>query len=309
MAQRVRRIAITLLAVGVARVSGADDVFLRGGGRLSGVVVERTKDKVVVETGPGLVTMPMSRVERIVESRSSLEAYQERVAALAPGDVPGWADLARWAAEHDLLTQSRRAWQRVLAADPSHPEANAALGRVQQDGAWMTSDEAYRARGYVEYAGRWVTPAEHEALLRERAAEEQAARERREATARAEQEEAWAREQRAAAQSADSGGIPLLFGGNGWSDGAVWGNGGYWGANGLWVNDGAWAGNGLWGGRGSWRGGHRDQGGRGGGSRPGGPGRLPTPAPQPTAQPSPPPPPKAKPGAVVVPRFPVPRKD
>jgi hypothetical protein len=304
-----RRIAITLLSVAFAGTSAADEVLLRGGGRLSGVVVERTKDKVVVETGPGLVTMPMSRVERIVESRSPLEVYQERVAALAPGDVAGWADLARWAAEHDLQTQSRRAWQRVLAADPSHPEANAALDRIQQDGVWMTSDEAYRARGYVEFGGRWVTPAEHEALLRERAAEEQAARERREATARAEQEEAWAREQRAAAQSSDSGGIPLWWGGNGWSDGAVWGNGGYWGANGLWVNDGAWAGGGLWGGNGSWGGGHRGPGGRGGGSHPREPNHPPTPAPQPTAQPSPPPTHKAKPGAIVIAPFPRPRED
>ena len=148
----------------------------------------------------------MKRIERIVESRSALEEFHERAAALAPGDAAGWATLARWAAERDLVTQSREAWQRVLAADPAHPEANAALGRVELDGEWVSEDEAYRARGYVEYEGRWVTPAEHEALVRERAAEEASARERREAELRVREAEARAREAEARAARGRGGG-------------------------------------------------------------------------------------------------------
>jgi len=198
MLQPASRTAAVLLALALGGVCTADEVFLRGGGRLTGVVVERTKDKVVVETGPGRVTLPMSRVERIVEGRSSLEMYGERAAALVPGDVQGWTELARWAADHDLLTQSREAWQKALAADPSNPEANAALGRVEVDGVWMGREDAYRARGYVPFEGRWVTPAEHEALVRERALEEQAARERREAELRVREAEARARRPRRA---------------------------------------------------------------------------------------------------------------
>jgi hypothetical protein len=184
------------------------------------VIVERTKDAVVIETAPGRLTFPMKRIERIVESRSALEEFRERAAELAPGDSAGWAMLARWAAERDLLTQSREAWQRVLAADSSHPEANAALGRVELDGEWVTEEQAYRTRGYVEYEGRWVTPAEHEALVRERAAEEASARERREAELRVREAEARAREAEARAreaeataqQSTEDGGIPLGWG-------------------------------------------------------------------------------------------------
>jgi hypothetical protein len=199
--------------------AASDEIRLRGGGRVTGVIVERTKDAVVIETAPGRLTFPMARVLEIMESRSALEEYQERAAALGPGDAAGWAALARWAAERDLLTQSREAWQRVLAADPSHPEANAALGRVELDGAWVTEAEAYRARGYVEYEGRWVTPAEHEVLVQERAAEEASARERREAElrvreaeARAREAEARAREAEAAAQQTTEEGIPLWWG-------------------------------------------------------------------------------------------------
>jgi hypothetical protein len=213
-------IAVLLYALPAALA--ADEVVLRSGGRVRGVIVERSADRIVIETGPGRVTLPTSLVEKVVESRSALEVYQERAASLSPGDGVGWADLARWAAERDLLTQAREAWQRVLALDPSHPEANAALGRVEVDGAWMTAEEGYRARGLVPFEGRWVSPAEHEALVRERLAEEVFDRERRaadlrvrEAEARAREAEARAREAEAAAQPVDDGGIPLWWGGGG----------------------------------------------------------------------------------------------
>ena len=155
-----RRAAIGLVTAGLATATASsDEILLRSGGRVSGVVVERTPSAIVVETGPGRVTLSMALVEKVVEGRSALEAYHERAAALEPGDVEGWAALARWAAERDLVTQSREAWQRVLSADPSHREANAALGRVEVDGTWMGEAEAYRARGYVSFEGRWVTPA------------------------------------------------------------------------------------------------------------------------------------------------------
>ena len=57
----------------------------------------------------------------------------------------------------------------------------------------MGQDEAYRARGYVSFEGRWVTPPEHEALVRERAAEEASERETREAGLRVREAEARAR--------------------------------------------------------------------------------------------------------------------
>ena len=164
-----RRVLGPLAAVLLATAPAlGDEIYLKGGGRVSGRIVERTATRVAIETGPGRVTLPLTRVERIVEGRSTIEAFAEQAADLAAGDVAGWADLARWAEQRDLLTQARFAWQRVLATDPGHPEANAGLGRVPVDGEWMSSDDAYRARGYVPYEGRWLTPAEHEAAVRER---------------------------------------------------------------------------------------------------------------------------------------------
>ena len=159
MRPRLRNTLGSLIALGLASgpVAG-DEVFLKGGGRVSGRVVERTATRVAIETGPGRVTLPMSRVERIVEGRSAVETFAERADALAPGDVHAWAELARWAEERDLLTQARLAWQRVLAQDPRNPEANAGVGRIALDGVWMSPDDAYRAQGYVSFEGRWLTP-------------------------------------------------------------------------------------------------------------------------------------------------------
>ena len=180
-------------------------------------------------------TLPLSRVSRVVEAGSSLATFQERAARIGWNDVDGLADLARWAADRDLATHARHTWERVLALDPGHPEANEALGRVYQDGAWMSATDASRARGLVELEGRWVTPAEHDAMLRQRAADELARADRREAELRVREAEARAREAEARAREAESyadqaegtsDGIPywwVLSGGGGpW-----WPGGGY----------------------------------------------------------------------------------
>jgi hypothetical protein len=60
----------------------ADEIHLKNGGRVSGRIVERTATRVSIETGPGRVTLPLSRVERIVEGRSSIEVFAERSAEL-----------------------------------------------------------------------------------------------------------------------------------------------------------------------------------------------------------------------------------
>jgi hypothetical protein len=203
---------------GLAR---ADEVRLKGAGKVTGQIVERTETAVVVETGPGRVTIARARIERIVESRSAIEVYGARALVLRPTDAEGWTGLARFAAENGLSAQSRQAWSRVLAVEPDNPEANAALGRAQIEGRWMSEDEAYRTHGYVPFEGRWVSPDEHDALLRERAADEAAERERREAELRLREAEARAREaeanaraaEAAAAGTAPDGGIPYWVAG------------------------------------------------------------------------------------------------
>lgn len=195
-----RTLACTAAVACFALGAGADELELRGGGRLRGIIVERTPTAITIETGPGRVTLPLTRVVRVLDGRSALEAWRERSSRLSQGDAAGWAQLARWAGDNELLTQARMAWERVLVLDPDNPEANAALGNVRRDGHWTTPEQPLPEPP--------AAPAERSS------AAEQAARVR-EAEARAREAEARARAAEAAATATvqtdggDSGGIPI----------------------------------------------------------------------------------------------------
>ncbi len=218
-----------LIAVSAA---SAEDIQLRGGGRVSGILVQKTDRSITIETSPGLVTLPMSRVESIVPSRSALQVWRERSSALADRDVEGWAALARWAQAQRLETQARLAWDHVLSLNPRHAEANEALGRVQVGGAWMSREDGYRAQGLVPFDGRWVARSEYQALVEQRTAEAAASLAQREAElrireaqARAQEAEARARGAEAATAMSDAGGygygaVGYGYGGVGYGSGA-----------------------------------------------------------------------------------------
>jgi hypothetical protein len=218
-----RAIIVLSLLPGLA---AADEILLKNGGKLTGQVVSEDARMLVVEVGPGRVSVPVANVLRIERGQTTLSVFRDRASRLSPEDVQGWLGLGFWALERDLVTQAHEAFVRVLRLDPQNAAANTALGRVQQDGRWMSADDAYRARGYVRYEGEWMTPVEHEARLRARTAEAQAAAAQREGELRAREAEARARQAEAEARRAEAeaqagqaeGGIPLW---GGWGGGTV----------------------------------------------------------------------------------------
>lgn len=215
------RLAVVLLAL-APTLARADSVFLKGGGEIKGEVVDRRADAIVMEVGPGRITLPMSRVLRVVSSTTDLGVYNARAAALAPRDVAGWLDLARWAQGRQLATQARGAYAHVLTVDGNNATAHAALGDVLVADRWMSLAAANSARGLVEFEGAWMTPEERQDRVTERAeaeGERQAAREAearvREAEARVREAEARARTAEADARQADqpvSNGLPYPYG-------------------------------------------------------------------------------------------------
>ena len=168
----------------------ADDVHLKGGGRLTGEIVGHTEDSVTVDIGAGTMTVRLSSVVRIEEGTSPLEEYRARAASVAAEDAEAWRQLGRWAADEGLSTQSREAWSKVRAILPDDPEANRALGLVQHDGRWVTEEESYLARGFVEFEGEWMMPAERQSIQAERRAREETDRKAMEAQIEAD-EAAW----------------------------------------------------------------------------------------------------------------------
>jgi hypothetical protein len=211
----VRRLGRGLLVVvAFALPAAADDIFLKGAGKVSGRILEQTDAAVTVEVSGGTMVVPRQRIDRIDAKRSPVEEYAERAAKLGRDDAAGWKELALYASDNEMYTKAREAWERVLALTPGDPEANAALGRVLVGGNWVSEADGYRARGYVQFEGEWMTPAEQQRILQERAAGrgQQAQRDAEKKTREAEEERARA-QAKAQAEQESEGGLPLWWGG------------------------------------------------------------------------------------------------
>jgi len=196
-------VAVVACGIVVPCGTSADEVWLKGGGRLVGEVLERTATQLMLEVGPGHVSVPISRVERVVAGPSPLSVYRSRLSRLRRDDLAGWLDLAAWAEARELGRQSRDAYAHVLTLDPTNAAAHHALGHVLVGDSWMSLDESYRARGYVLFEGAWVLPEERSAILKERAESTVAEQARAEAEARAREAEARARAAEAEARRAE----------------------------------------------------------------------------------------------------------
>jgi len=215
--------AILIIALAAVPVF-ADDVYLRGGGQITGEIVEQTDDSVTVDIGGGTITARMSTVVNIEKSTSPLQEYRARAAKVPAGDAETWRKLARWAGGQALSSQAREAYREVVAILPDDQEANKALGMVQLDGKWVTEEESYRARGYVKFEGQWMTPAEQQSILADRQAQQardEADRQANEAKVQAiEAEQQAAKDREAAERESDQ-----------WNNTVYWGWGagpGYW---------------------------------------------------------------------------------
>ncbi len=173
--QAAGRLALGLVLVcGSGRALG-DIVHLRAGGRVEGRIVEEGPDSISVKTRFGVQRIASADVLRIERKETLEETVERRLKTLAPNDVAGRLDLARFCKENQLTAEWKSLLEKVLAIDPENAEAQAALGREKVDGRWMTLAErtdyqkrkeiaAKRAHGLVEYQGRWMSKEEKEAL-------------------------------------------------------------------------------------------------------------------------------------------------
>jgi len=218
----VKRV-IVIIALAAVPVL-ADDVYLRGGGQITGQIIEQTDDSVTVDIGGGTISAKMSTVVNIEMSTSPLQEYRARAAKIPGGDAEAWRELARWAKGQALSSQAREAYREVVAILPDDQEANNALGMVQLNGKWVTEEESYRARGYVKFEGQWMTPAEQQTILADR----QARQARQEADRQANEAKVKAIE---AEQQADKEREAEDREANQWNNQVYWGWGagpGYW---------------------------------------------------------------------------------
>ncbi|MEN8163156.1 MAG: hypothetical protein ABFS37_03425 [Acidobacteriota bacterium] len=193
------KLGIVIIALAAIPVS-ADDVYLRGGGQITGEIIARTEDSVTVDIGGGSMTAKMSSVVRIDEGISPLQEYRARAEAIPAGDAEAWRELAKWATGRALSSQASKAYSQVVTILSDDQEANRALGRVQLDGKWVTEEESFLSRGFVEFEGHWMTPGERQAILADRRARKNADRQANEAKIQAIEAEQKAEREREAVE-------------------------------------------------------------------------------------------------------------
>ncbi len=169
MVPRIRTLwSVLLIVVLFGGTAIADVLYLKKGGRLEGVLVGETATSLTIDVGVGRISLPRSAVQKVERKESALSEYRTRLAAIEPGDVQAFAELARYAAGNGLRTEARLMWARVVSLDPNNVEGHLYLGHVLVAGRYMEADEDQRAQGMVRFDGRWMTPGEQDSLLRER---------------------------------------------------------------------------------------------------------------------------------------------
>jgi len=130
-------LAVPLLAAGAAL---ADVVYLKSGRKFEGAVEEKG-DQVILRLERGSFTFPKADVDRVEKSTPPWEVYEQKAKALAPGDVTGHLDLAKWCKANGLSQRMRKEFEQVILFEPDNEEARAGLGHKQIGGKWRTPEE------------------------------------------------------------------------------------------------------------------------------------------------------------------------
>ena len=130
-------------------------------------VVEQRADAVVLEVGPG----PRDAAAGARRAHRRAAPSPSPCTASAPRASPRatWRAGSRsphWAEQHDLRTQAREACEHVARRRSRRTRPRTARSATCCiDGRWLSRARRYRARGFVEFEGHWMTPGERERRL------------------------------------------------------------------------------------------------------------------------------------------------
>jgi len=165
MVRKIRCIAVMLavLVSGVVVQSAcADLIRLGSGGELRGKMDRRSRKpsqpEITINTLSGaVVVVEREQVQFVTTRPLSVEEYETRVHTL-PDEIDAHWELANWCFKKNLKKQRRTHLKRIVELDPNHARAQRGLGRVKQNGEWISHDELMLREGYVKHKGRYVTP-------------------------------------------------------------------------------------------------------------------------------------------------------
>jgi len=149
-------------------VGSRADVFeLKGGGTISGEIVDRgEKGEFVIRTPEGvLVTFSKKQLQR-VEQRDQTRLDYETKSRAMPDTVEAHRKLVTWCKKEKLNKLADHHRRRVLELDPTDKKARESLGYQNHHGRWLTREEIMAERGLRYFDGTYRTP--QDIALRER---------------------------------------------------------------------------------------------------------------------------------------------
>ena len=139
-------------------------ILLRDGSKISGDLLKRTTTELHLKVD-GLDLVVAKKDVKAIDGKDLatdyVGMYQERVAALEPGDAESRYTLALWCDKHGLKEQAKKLLTEVTELAPWHEQANLKLGKIRHDGLWWTKEEL-EAKGLVLFQGEWITKEEHD---------------------------------------------------------------------------------------------------------------------------------------------------
>ncbi len=158
--------AAVLLGLAAVLPARADLLYPKGGGAPVEGRVEDDGTSPTVKVrlpGGGTLSYLRDRVDRIERGPLPEEEYRQRLEVMAGDDVQAHLTLGSWCLGKGMRREAAERFQWVLRLSPGNAEALAALGYVQEQGIWMSEEEAHVLRGDRRHAGRWLAPAAYRA--------------------------------------------------------------------------------------------------------------------------------------------------
>lgn len=147
-------------------VASADIFTLKDGKVWEGQVLGETDATIRVKTSiGGIVEIAKEQVEKREAMPPLKQVYRDRKKAIEPQTADAYWALGLWARSYRLSEEAREAFQIAVSLDPQHAGARQALGYERVDDKWLSPDERLRAKGLVEFRGRWMTEGERDRLL------------------------------------------------------------------------------------------------------------------------------------------------
>jgi hypothetical protein len=154
---------LSLLPLFAASIPVLDEITLKSGGKLEGIVTE-DGERITVETVAGVISFQRADVVSIDRTKKSkLQMYYEKYNSIKESkNSDDFYQLAKWVKENGLGRFHKELLERTVEIDSNHEFARRQLGYEFYKGRWHTREEIMLDKGFVLFDGKWMTESERE---------------------------------------------------------------------------------------------------------------------------------------------------